>query len=95
MALPHRRHRVSDIDYFEDFALGPEGTSVPFAERLAEVTYRDEHLNVRAQFQDFQTIDDELPDEDRPYARTPRVLASGDWSTAARARSTTASTRRS
>jgi LPS-assembly protein len=70
---------VSDSDYFEDFALGPEGTSVPFAERLAEATYRDEHLNVRAQFQQFQTIDDELPDESRPYARTPRVLASGDW----------------
>ncbi|HSU42492.1 MAG TPA: LPS assembly protein LptD, partial [Polyangiaceae bacterium] len=70
---------VSDSDYFEDFALGPEGTSVPFAERLAEVTYRDEHLNVRAQFQQFQTIDDELPDDERPYARTPRVLASGDW----------------
>jgi LPS-assembly protein len=70
---------VSDSDYFEDFAQGPEGTSVAFAERLAEATYRDEHLNVRAQLQQFQTIDDELPDEDRPYARTPRVLASGDW----------------
>ncbi|HTU68042.1 MAG TPA: LPS assembly protein LptD [Steroidobacteraceae bacterium] len=70
---------VSDSNYFEDFALGPEGTSVPFAERLAEATYRDEHLNVRAQFQQFQTIDDELPEIDRPYARTPRVLASGDW----------------
>lgn len=70
---------VSDSNYFEDFALGPEGTSVPFAERLAEATYRDEHLNVRAQFQQFQTIDDELADTDRPYARTPRVLASGDW----------------
>jgi LPS-assembly protein len=70
---------VSDSDYFEDFALGPEGTSVPFAERLAEASYRDEHLNVRAQFQHFQTIDDELADIDRPYARTPRLLASGDW----------------
>jgi LPS-assembly protein len=70
---------VSDSDYFEDFAQGPEGTSVAFAERLAEATYRDEHLNVRAQLQQFQTIDDELPDVDRPYARTPRVLASGDW----------------
>jgi LPS-assembly protein len=70
---------VSDSDYFEDFARGPEGTSVPFAERLAEATYRDEHLNVRAQFQQFQTIDDELPDDERPYARTPRLLASGDW----------------
>ena len=71
---------VSDTDYFEDFARGPEGTSVPFAERLAEFTYRDEHFNVRAQFQDFQTIDEELAEEDRPYARAPRLLASGDWS---------------
>jgi LPS-assembly protein len=73
---------VSDSDYFEDFALGPEGTSVPFVERLAEATYRDEHLNVRAQFQQFQTVDEDLPDPDRPYARTPRVLASGDWDAA-------------
>src|SRR5882672_1075331 len=70
---------VSDVDYFEDFALGPEGTSVPFTEQLAELTYRDEHLNVRAQFQHFDTIDDELLAEQRPYARTPRILASGDW----------------
>jgi LPS-assembly protein len=73
---------VGDTEYFEDFAQGPEGTSVAFAERLAEATYRDEHLNVRAQFQHFQTIDDELPELDRPYARTPRVLASGDWAAA-------------
>jgi LPS-assembly protein len=70
---------VSDTNYFEDFARGPEGTSVPFAERLAEVTYRDEHFNVRGQFQDFQVIDDELTAEDRPYSRAPRLLASGDW----------------
>ena len=73
---------VSDTGYFEDFARGPEGTSVPFAERLLEATYRDEHLNVRAQFQDFQTIDEELAPEDRPYTRAPRLLASGDWDTA-------------
>ena len=70
---------VSDSRYFEDFAHGPEGTSVPFTERLAEATYRDEHWNVRAQMQDFQTIDEDLAVEDRPYARAPRVLASGDW----------------
>ncbi len=73
---------VSDTSYFEDFARGPEGTSVPFAERLLEATYRDEHLNVRAQFQDFQTIDEELAPEDRPYTRAPRLLASGMWDTA-------------
>jgi LPS-assembly protein len=70
---------VSDSSYFEDFERGPEGTSVPFAERLLEASYRDEHFNVRAQVQDFQTIDDELAEEDRPYTRAPRLLASGDW----------------
>jgi LPS-assembly protein len=70
---------VSDSDYFEDFAQGPEGTSIAFVERIAEITYRDEHLNVRGQLQQFQTIDNDLADEDRPYARTPRILASGDW----------------
>jgi LPS-assembly protein len=72
---------VGDSSYFEDFAHGPEGTSVPFTERLAEATYRDENWNLRAQVQDFQTIDEDLPVDDRPYARTPRVLASGDWAT--------------
>jgi LPS-assembly protein len=70
---------VGDNRYFEDFALGPEGTSVPFTERLAEASYRDEHWNVRAQLQHFQTIDEELLEVDRPYTRTPRILASGDW----------------
>jgi LPS-assembly protein len=70
---------VGDTGYFEDFALGPEGTSVPFTERLAQASYRDEHWNVRAQLQHFQTIDEELLAEQRPYARTPRILASGDW----------------
>jgi len=70
---------AGDSDYFEDFGLGPEGTSVPFTERLAQASYRDEHWNVRAQLQHFQTIDEELLAEQRPYARTPRVLASGDW----------------
>ncbi len=70
---------VGDSSYFEDFAHGPEGTSVPFTERIAEASYRNEHWNVRAQVQDFQTIDEDLAVDDRPYARTPRVLASGDW----------------
>jgi LPS-assembly protein len=70
---------VGDSQYFEDFGLGPEGTSVPFTERLAQASYRDEHWNVRAQLQDFQTIDEALTEEQRPYSRTPRILASGDW----------------
>jgi LPS-assembly protein len=54
---------------------------VPFTERIAEASYRDENWNVRAQIQNFQTIDEQLIEELRPYERTPRVLASGDWET--------------
>ena len=85
---------VSDTDYFEDFARGPEGTSVPFAERLAEITYRDEHFNVRGQMQDFQIIDDELAAEDRPVLARTAPAGLGRLESRASAASTTASTRK-
>ena len=68
---------VSDSAWFEDFAQGPEGTSIAFVERLAEVSYRDEFWRAEAEFQQFQTIDAGLPADERPYARLPRVLANG------------------
>lgn len=70
---------VSDSRYFEDFAQGPEGTSVPFLERVAGVSYRDEHWRLLAEFQQFQTIDQELADADRPYARLPRIILGADY----------------
>jgi LPS-assembly protein len=70
---------VSDAEYFEDFAQGPEGTSIAFLERIAQISYRDEFWRLRAEFQQFQTIDRDLPLSDRPYARVPRLLASGAW----------------
>ncbi|MEZ5458972.1 MAG: LPS assembly protein LptD [Steroidobacteraceae bacterium] len=68
---------VSDAGWFEDFAQGPEGTSIAFLERLAEVTYRDEFWRLRGEFQQYQTIDSGLAPEERPYARLPRLLANG------------------
>lgn len=68
---------VSDAGWFEDFAQGPEGTSVAFLERLAEVSYRDEFWRLRGEFQQFQTIDNGLAPDERPYARLPRLLATG------------------
>lgn len=70
---------VSDAEYFEDFAQGPEGTSIAFLERIAQISYRNEFWRLRAEFQQFQTIDRDLPLSDRPYARVPRLLASGAW----------------
>jgi LPS-assembly protein len=72
---------VSDSSYFEDFAQGPAGTSVPFLERLAGLTYRDENWRLAATVQQFQTVDRRLLDDvnDRPYARLPRILMGADF----------------
>lgn len=79
---------VSDTEYFEDFAQGPEGTSVAFVERHAQISYRDEHWLLAGEVQHFQTIDRDLTDLERPYARLPRVVANGDfgWGAAERFR---------
>ncbi len=70
---------VGDTAWFEDFAQGPEGTSVAFVERVAEIAYRNEFWRLRGEFQQFQTIDRDLPLDERPYARLPRLLAAGAW----------------
>jgi LPS-assembly protein len=70
---------VSDSSYFEDFAVGAEQTSVTFLERRADLLYYDDAWRIRAQLQNFQTIDTALDAGDRPYSRVPRVEAYGLW----------------
>ena len=48
---------VSDSNYFSDFAVGSDQTSVTFLERRAEILYYDDIWRIRAQAQNFQTID--------------------------------------
>src|SRR5580704_11482470 len=48
---------VSDSSYFEDFAVGSDQTSVTFLERRADLLYYDDSWRVRAELQNFQTID--------------------------------------
>ncbi|HEX4151925.1 MAG TPA: LPS assembly protein LptD [Steroidobacteraceae bacterium] len=68
---------VSDSNYFSDFAVGADQTSVTFLERRAEFLYYDDVWRIRAQAQNFQTIDTALEAGDRPYSRVPRVEAYG------------------
>ena len=70
---------VSDTNYFEDFAQGPEGTSVAFVQRYAKLSYRDEHWLLSGELQNFQTIDSNLATTDRPYTELPRLLANADF----------------
>jgi LPS-assembly protein len=70
---------VSDTRYFEDFATGPEGTSTPFLDRRAVLSYRGLHWNIEGVTQQFQTIDSTLPLAERPYARVPDLTVSADY----------------
>jgi LPS-assembly protein len=70
---------VSDDAYFEDFGVGFEGTSATFLDRLAEVRRDTLHWSLAGRIQDFQVIDDTLPDEDAPYTILPQFTAVGRW----------------
>jgi len=70
---------ASDGNYFEDFGLGSEGTSVTYLERNAQVRYFGNHWSILGQVQNFQTIDQSITDATRPYSRVPRLLARGTW----------------
>jgi LPS-assembly protein len=66
---------VSDSNYFQSFAVGTEQTSVTYLERRADLLYYDDAWRIRAQLQNFQTIDISVADIDRPYSRVPRIEA--------------------
>jgi LPS-assembly protein len=70
---------VSDSNYFSDFAVGSEQTSVTYLERRADVRYYDDIWRIRGELQNFQTIDTAVLAGDRPYSRVPRIQAEGLW----------------
>ena len=70
---------VSDGNYFEDFGVGFEGTSITFLNRLAELRHDTEHWSILARTQDYQVVDDRLAETDRPYSILPQVRADGHW----------------
>ena len=70
---------ASDGNYFEDFRLGPENTSISYVERRAMLSYRGANVRADALVQNYQTIDQSIDRLVRPYTRLPQVLTSGDW----------------
>ncbi len=70
---------VSDVNYFSDFAVGSEQTSVTFLQRRAEVRYYDDVWRIRGELENYQTIDSLLYDYERPYSSAPRLDAEGLW----------------
>jgi LPS-assembly protein len=85
---------VSDHNYFEDFAVGSDQTSVTFLERRTDLLYYDDVWRIRGELQNFQTIDTSVPTvcagasaasvppafcDQRPYSRVPRIQANALW----------------
>ena len=65
---------VGDSQWFEDFGLGPEGTSISYLERSASLTYLTQHWLAVLRAQNFQTIDDlGIPPELRPHTMAPQL----------------------
>lgn len=68
---------ASDDQWFEDFGQGPEGTSVTYLNRFAQLSYLTEHWLVFARAQNFQTIDGRIEEPDRPYTVVPQIGVRG------------------
>jgi LPS-assembly protein len=70
---------VSDNDYFEDFGVGFEGTSVQFVNRYIELRHDTADWTLNARAQGYQVIDNTLAAEDEPYRIAPQLTALGRW----------------
>ncbi len=66
---------VSDDEYFEDLGTDLAISSQSFLERHADLTYGGDAFWARARAQGYQTIDDTVAPDSRPYERLPQLYA--------------------
>jgi LPS-assembly protein len=71
--------QASDGQYLEDFSGSLSGASVTHLERRIDLRSRQTHWDVLARVQDFQTLDQSIARDDRPYERVPQIVAAGNW----------------
>jgi LPS-assembly protein len=74
---------ASDSRYFEDFGLGPDGTSITFLDRRVQLSWLGDGWRLDGRVQDHQVIDVTVDPLDRPYSRLPQVAFTGLWPLAA------------
>jgi len=68
--------QVSDKSYFQDLGNSLEVTSITHLERRADVTYEWANTKIEARLQSFQTVDQDIPPNERPYQRLPQFTFS-------------------
>lgn len=70
---------VSDDAYFEDLGSSLAVTSQTHLNRFVDLGFFAPYWSMLTRFQNYQTIDTVLTDEERPYERAPQLLFSGRW----------------
>ena len=66
-------NRVSDAEYFNDFANSLSTSSTRYLERHVRLEYNDRLQRFSIQTQDFQIINPDLAVASRPYRRLPQI----------------------
>lgn len=68
---------ISDNDYFSDFSGGLTSAATTHLERKADFVYASRHLKGLLRAQAFQTVDDSIALDNRPYQRLPHITLEG------------------
>lgn len=71
--------QVSDSAYFEDLSTGLGNASQTFLRRRVDFEYFDNTWSGLVRLEDYQTLDDSLTDDEKPYQRLPQVAVNGYW----------------
>ena len=70
---------VSDKNYFEDLGDSLQVASITHLERRADLRYVDSNFDFLARLQSYQTVDNAIAAEARPYRRLPQLKLRGTW----------------
>jgi LPS-assembly protein len=70
---------VSDDIYFEDLGSSLSITSQTHLNRFLDLSFFAPNWSLLTRFQNYQTIDTVLTDEQRPYERVPQIVFGGRW----------------
>ncbi|MFZ1624348.1 MAG: LPS assembly protein LptD [Gammaproteobacteria bacterium] len=71
--------QVSDSAYFEDLSSGLSSASQTFLRQRVDFEYFDDTWSALVRLENYQTLDDTLTDEQKPYQRLPQLAVDGYW----------------
>ncbi len=70
---------VSDSAYFEDLYGSLSATSQTHLDRRIDFELFRDNWGAQIRFQRYQTLDDAIPAEEKPYTQVPRLDVWGEW----------------